>query len=54
MILRDNCEIESDNEDDIKSMPPLDDVDDKEHAAQGELLVTRKALSMQVKEDDKV
>ncbi|RVX04728.1 hypothetical protein CK203_024994 [Vitis vinifera] len=54
MILRDNCEIESDDEDDIKSMLPLEDVDDEKHAAQGELLVARRALSMQVKEDDKV
>ena len=54
MILRDNGKIESDDEDDTKSMPPLEIVDDEEYTAQGELLVTRKALSMQVKEDDKV
>ena len=35
-------------------MPSLEDVDDEKYAAQGELLVVRRALSMQVKEDDKV
>ena len=37
MILRDNGEIESNDKDDIESMPPLKDVDDEEYAAQGEL-----------------
>ena len=35
-------------------MPPLEDVDDEEYVMQGELLVARRALSMQMKEDDKV
>ena len=52
MILRDNGEIESD---DIESMPPMQGVDDEEYVVvQGELLVARRALSMQVKEYDKV
>ena len=54
MILRDNGEIESNDEDDTESMQPLENVDDEEYTVQGELLVTRRALSMQVKEDDKV
>ena len=54
MILRDNGEIESNDEDDTESMPPLEGMDDKENAIQGELLVVRRALSMQAKEDDKV
>ncbi|KAL6312795.1 hypothetical protein AAG906_033014 [Vitis piasezkii] len=33
---------------------PNFDVDDEEYIAQGELLVLRRTLSMQVKEDDKV
>ncbi|RVW78956.1 hypothetical protein CK203_052381 [Vitis vinifera] len=51
MILRDNGEIESDE---IESMPPLEGVDDEEYVVQSELLVARRTLSMQVKEDDKV
>ncbi|KAL6340571.1 hypothetical protein AAG906_010479 [Vitis piasezkii] len=54
MILRDNGEIESNDEDGTKSMPPLENMDDEEYTVQGELLVTRRAPSMQVKEDDKV
>ena len=54
MILWDNDEIEFDDEDDIESMSSLKDVDDEEYIAQGELLVLRRALRMQVKEDDKV
>ncbi|RVW87094.1 hypothetical protein CK203_048336 [Vitis vinifera] len=33
------------NQDDAKSMPPLEDVDDEEYTTQGELLVARRALS---------
>ena len=33
---------------------PLEDVDDEEYPAQGEILVARRALSVQVKEDDEV
>ena len=49
MILWDNDEIEFDDEDDIESMSSLKDVDDEEYIAQGELLVLRRTLSMQVK-----
>ena len=52
MILRDNGEIESDDEDDTESMPPLEYVDDEEYTIQGELFVARRALSMQDKKDD--
>ena len=51
MILPDNGDIESN---DTESMPPLEGVDDEEYVVQCELLVARRALSMQVKEDDKV
>ncbi|RVW79571.1 Retrovirus-related Pol polyprotein from transposon 17.6 [Vitis vinifera] len=44
MTLRDNREIESDDEDDIESMPPLEEVDDEEYVIQGELLVARRTL----------
>ena len=54
MVMRDNCEIETDNESDYDSMPFLEDVDDEEYATQGELLVARRALSVQAKEDDEV
>ena len=32
----------------------MEDVDDEEYATQGEMLVARRALSVQVKEDDEV
>ena len=48
--MRDNGEIVTDSEDsDTESKPPLEDADDEEYAAQGELLVARRALSVQVK-----
>ena len=52
--MRDNGEIETDNELDCDSMPSLEDVDDEEYAVQGELMVARRALSVQAKEDDKM
>ena len=54
MVMRDNGEIETDNESDCDSMPSLEDVDDEEYAIQGELMVARRALSVQAKEDDEV
>ena len=54
MVLRDDGEIETDDENDNESMPPLEDVDDEEYAVQGDLLVARRALSVQIKEDDEV
>ena len=51
MILPDNGDIESN---DTESMPPLEGVDDEEYVVQCELLVARRALSMQVKENDQV
>ena len=35
-------------------MPPLEDVDDEKYTTEGELLVARRALSVQAKENDKV
>ena len=54
MVMRDNGEIETNNESDYDYMPSLEDADDEEYAVQGELLVVRRALSVQAKEDDKV
>ena len=54
MVLKEDGEVESEGEDNIESMPLLDDVDEEENIAQGEMLVARRALSVQVKEDDEV
>ena len=54
MVMRDNGEIETDNESDRDSMPSLEDADDVEYAVQGELMVARRALSVQAKEDDEM
>ena len=51
MVMRDNGEIEIDNELDCDSMPSLEDVDDEEYVVQGELMAARRALSVQAKED---
>ncbi|GKV13218.1 hypothetical protein SLEP1_g24263 [Rubroshorea leprosula] len=48
-------EIETEDESDDESMPPLEDANDGvEYAVDGELLVTRQALNVQAKEDDEV
>ena len=47
-------EIKTDNESDCDSMPSLEDVDDEEHTDQGEILVARRTLSVEDKEDDEV
>ena len=52
--MRDNGEIETDNKSDCDSMPSLEDADDEEYAVQGELMVARRALSVQAKEDDEM
>ena len=43
-----------DHESDCDSRPSLEDVDDEEYVVQGELMVARRALSVQAKEDDEV
>ena len=48
--MKDNGEIETDNESDCNSMPSLEDVNDEEYVVQRELMVARKALSVQAKE----
>ncbi|PON42377.1 hypothetical protein PanWU01x14_282400 [Parasponia andersonii] len=53
-VLRDDGEIETEDEDDTDLMPPLEDADEEEYPTQGDLLVARRALSAQVKEDEKV
>ncbi|KAK0587545.1 hypothetical protein LWI29_024676 [Acer saccharum] len=52
MVLKDDGGIESEDESDDESMPPLEDASDFEYPVGGELLVARKALSAQAKEDD--
>ncbi|GKV07016.1 hypothetical protein SLEP1_g18829 [Rubroshorea leprosula] len=55
MILREDGEIETEGESDDESMPPLEDANDGvEYSTDGELLVTRRALNVQAKEDDEV
>ncbi|GKV11001.1 hypothetical protein SLEP1_g22290 [Rubroshorea leprosula] len=55
MILKEDGEIETEGESDDDSMPPLEDADDgMEYAVDGELLVTKRALNVQAKEDDEV
>ena len=44
--MRDNGEIEMDNESYCDSMPSLEDANDEEYAFQGELMVARRALSL--------
>ena len=54
MVLRDDGDIESEDESNDESMPPLEDASDFEYPMGGELLVARRALSAQAKEDDEV
>ncbi|GKV43146.1 hypothetical protein SLEP1_g50479 [Rubroshorea leprosula] len=54
MILREDGGIETEGESDDDSMPPLEADDGMEYAVDGELLVTRRALNVQAKEDDEV
>jgi hypothetical protein len=54
-VMRDNGEIETDEEDDLKSMPPLEDASEEEYLAPDALtLVARRALSLQTKNEDDV
>ncbi|GKV00637.1 hypothetical protein SLEP1_g13301 [Rubroshorea leprosula] len=55
MILKEDGEIETEGESDDDSMPPLEDANDgMEYAVDGELLVTKRVLNVQAKEDDEV
>ena len=55
MVLRDNGVIVAEDETEENEMPPLEDVEDEEYIAPGDLtLVARRALSMQIKEDKAV
>ncbi|KAK1581185.1 hypothetical protein Q3G72_003854 [Acer saccharum] len=54
MVLKDDGDIDSEDESDDESMPPLEDASDFEYSVGGELLVSRRALSAQAKEDDEV
>ena len=50
----DNGEIKTDNELDCDSMPSLEDADDEEYVVQGELMVARRAFSVEAKEHDEI
>ena len=53
MVLRDNGEIVTEDETEENEIPPLEDVEDEEYIAPGELtLVARSALSVEVKENE--
>ncbi|XP_062113069.1 uncharacterized protein LOC133824216 [Humulus lupulus] len=54
MILKENGDAETDGESDNESMPPLEDASDVEYPVEGELLVARRALNVQVKEDEEL
>ena len=52
MVLQDNGEIVIEDEMEENEIPPLEDVEDEEYIAPGELtLVARRDLSVQVKEE---
>jgi hypothetical protein len=56
MVMQDNGEIETDNEqDDLKSMSPLEDASEEEYLAPDALtLMARRALSLQTTNEDEV
>ena len=55
MVLWDNGKIVTEDETEENEMPQLEDVEDEEYIDLGELtLVARRALSVQVKEDEAV
>ncbi|KAH9698009.1 hypothetical protein KPL71_023835 [Citrus sinensis] len=55
MILRDDGDVETESESDDDPMPPLEDANDGvEYPVDGKLMVARRALNMQVKEDVEV
>ena len=47
-------ELEPENEEEVddNDMPPLEDADDEQSAVVGDLLVARRVLNMQVKEEE--
>ena len=54
MVLQEDGELVTEGEDDTESIPSLEDVDEEEYPAQGDFLIVRTSLSVQVKEDDEV
>ena len=54
MVTRDSGKIETEDILQMESMPPLEDANDEEYPVEGELLVARRALSVQAKEEDEV
>ena len=55
MILRDDGDVETESESDDDPMPPLEDANDGvEYPVDGKLMVVRRALNVQVKEDAEV
>ena len=54
-MIRDNGDVVTEDENsDTEEMPPLEDCDEEELVVYGDLLVARRALSMQAKEVDEV
>ena len=54
MILKDDGDVETEDESDNDSMPPLEDESGIEYPVDGKLLVARRALSVQAKMDDQI
>ena len=54
MVINAQGELESENEEEVddNDMPPLEDADDEQSAVVGDLLVARRVLNMQVKEEE--
>jgi hypothetical protein len=54
MVINAQGELESENEEEVDDddMPPLEDADDEQNAVVGDLLVARRVLNVQVKEEE--
>lgn len=54
MVINAQGELESENEEEVDddNMPPLEDADDEQNAVVGDLLVARRVLNVQVKEEE--
>ncbi|KAL4651966.1 hypothetical protein ACB092_01G198800 [Castanea dentata] len=54
MVINAQGELESENEEEVENvdMPSLEDADDEQNAVAGDLLVTRRVLNVQVKEEE--
>jgi len=52
MVIRHDGEVKLASEDDLDGIPKLDDYSDVEYVVQGESLIIRRSLSVQVCEED--